>query len=490
MMSNMAVSTPLPQRQASADAAYQVLADEIRASIEQGTLRPGDRVPSIRRLRAQSSRSISTVLHAYQVLEGLGLIEARPQSGYYVKARPPARSAIACSSPSSAPRAVHVLDRLTRINREMCDPAMLPLGGAHPGKAMLPMRQLLRIERTLGRVALRGNDWYEFPSGAVELQRSIARHYLDAGCSFAPEDVVVTCGAQEALNLCLRAVAKSGDVVGVESPAYFGVLQAMESLGIRAVELPTHPHDGLDLDKLKRTLARQKLKALIVSTNCHNPLGFVTSEAHKRDLTRIITRHRLPLIEDDVYGDLTYGPRPKTCKAFDEDGWVMLCSSFSKSLAPGMRIGWCAPGKWREQVERLKFSSTIASHTLAQQVIAAYINSGGYVRHLRKITRVYEQQLCTAAGTVLETFPAGTDVTRPEGGFVLWIELPKKVDAMTLYERAAAAGISIAPGPIFSPSGRYQHHVRISIGHPWSPNIAAGIRRVGELAKALSVGSR
>jgi DNA-binding transcriptional MocR family regulator len=253
------------------------------------------------------------------------------------------------------------------------------------------------------------------------------------------------------------------------------------------VELPTHPHDGLDLDKLKRTLTRQKLKALIVSTNAQNPLGFVTSEEHKRELTQIITRNRLPLIEDDVYGDLTHGPRPKTCKAYDEEDWVMLCSSFSKSLAPGMRIGWCAPGKWREQIERLKFSSTIASHTISQQVIAAYINGGGYVRHLRKISRIYEQQLCTAANTVLETFPIGTNVTRPEGGFVLWIEMPKKVDASMLHERAAASGISIAPGPIFSPTGRYQHHIRLSIGYPWSPQIAAGIRRVGELAKELAV---
>lgn len=479
-------ATALPAREA-ADTAYQVIANEIRQMIEGGTLRPGDRVPSIRRLRQQSSRSISTVLHAYQVLEGLGLIEARPQSGYYVKHRPAKRSTISCSAPSTAPRTVNVLDRLTRINREMCDPALLPLGGAHPGKALLPMRQLARLERTLGRVARRGMDWYEFPAGAIELQRAVARHYLDAGCTLMPEDIVITCGAQEALNLCLRAVAKAGDVVGVESPTYFGVLQAMESLNIRAVELPTHPHDGLDLDKLKRTLARQKLKALIVSTNGQNPLGFVTSEAHKRELTQIITRHKLPLIEDDVYGDLTHGPRPKTCKSFDEAGLVMLCSSFSKSLAPGLRIGWCAPGKWREQVERLKFSSTIASHTIAQQVIAAYINQGGYIRHLRKVVRVYEQQLATAANTVLDTFPAGTDVTRPAGGFVLWIELPKRIDAMQLYERSAAAGISIAPGPIFSPTGRFQHHIRLSIGHPWSADLAAGIRRVGELAKELAL---
>lgn len=483
----MAVSTILPQRETSSDAAYQILADEIREMIEQGTLRPGDRVPSIRRLRQQSSRSISTVLHAYQVLEGMGLIEARPQSGYYVKQRATQRSSIACSAPSSTPRTINVLDRLTRINREMCDPSLVPLGGAHPGKAMLPMRQLLRLERTLGRVARRGCDWYEFPAGAIELQQAIASHYIDAGCTFAPEDVVVTCGAQEALVLCLRAVAKAGDVVGVESPTYFGVLQAMESLSIRAVELPTDPQNGLDLEKLKRTLSRQKLKALIVSTNAQNPLGFVTSDEHKRELTQIITRHKLPLIEDDVYGDLTHGPRPKTCKAYDEEGYVMLCSSFSKSLAPGMRIGWCAPGKWREQIERLKFSSTIASHTIAQQVIAAYIKGGGYVRHLRKIARIYEQQLCTAANTVLETFPVGTNVTHPAGGFVLWIELPKRIDAMTLYERSAVAGISIAPGPIFSPSERFQHHIRLSIGYPWSPTLAAGIRRVGELAKELAV---
>lgn len=370
----------------------------------------------------------------------------------------------------------------------MCDPSLVPLGGAHPGREMLPTRALLRIDRTLGRTATRGIDWYEFPAGGIELQRAVAREYLAAGCTLSPEDVVITCGAQEALWLCLRAVAGPGDVIAVESPAYFGVLQAIEALGGRALELPTDPVAGIDLDALERTLSRQKVKALIICGNAQNPLGYVTAEAHKRRLVEIITRHRVPTIEDDVYADLCYGPqRPTVCKAFDVENYVMLCSSFSKTLAPGLRIGWCAPGpRWRERLEQLKFCTTIASPTIAQQTIARYMDEGGYHRHLRRIARVYEDQTHRAAAAVLESFPDGTSVTTPAGGFVLWVQMPKHIDAMTLQEQSARAGIAIAPGPIFSPSGRYRHHLRLSLGFAWSDRIERAIAKVGELAKTAS----
>lgn len=473
---------------AEAEPLYQSTVREIREMIDRGTLRAGDRVPSIRQLRRQSGRSVSTVLRAYQILEGLGLIEARPQSGYYVKRRPAsaATCAVACVT-TTGPQSVNVIGPLTRINRQLCDPALVPLGGAHPGREMLPTRALLRIDRTVARTAQRSLDWYEFPAGGAELQRAIAREYVNAGCALSPEDVVVTCGAQEALYLCLRAVASPGDVVAVESPAYFGVLQALEAANIRALEVPTDPTTGLDLDALDKMLGRRKVAALIICGNAQNPLGYVTTDAHKRRLVEIITRHNVPTIEDDVYADLCYASqRPTVCKAYDTAGLVMLCSSFSKTLAPGVRIGWCAPGRWRERVEQLKFCTTIASPTVAQQVIARYMDEGGYHRHLRKIVRVYEQQTHLARAAVLDAFPDGTTVTAPAGGFVIWVAMPTNVDAMTLQDRAAREGISIAPGPIFSATGQYRHHIRLSLGFAWNARIAGAITRVGTLAKELA----
>lgn len=467
---------------------YQSTVREIREMIDRGTLRAGDRVPSIRQLRRQTGRSVSTVLRAYQILDGLGLIEARPQSGYYVKRSPcVAATRVVASLPSVRPQSVNVIGPLTRINRQMCDPALVPLGGAHPGREMLPTRALLRIDRTVARTAARSVDWYEFPAGGAELHRAIAREYVNAGCALSPEDLVVTCGAQEALSLCLRAVAAPGDVVAVESPAYFGVLQALEAQNVRALEVPTDPVTGIDLDALDRLLGKRRVAALIICGNAHNPLGYVTTDAHKRRLVEIITRHEVPTIEDDVYADLCYAPqRPSVCKAYDEAGLVMLCSSFSKTLAPGMRIGWCAPGRWRERVEQLKFCTTIASPTVAQQTIARYMDEGGYHRHLRRITRVYETQTHHARASVLNTFPEGTTVTSPAGGFVIWIAMPAGVDAMALQERAARDGISIAPGPIFSATGQYRHHIRLSLGFAWNDRIANGIAHVGALAKRLA----
>lgn len=474
----------------TADPAYRELVRHVRDLIDHGTLRPGDRVPSIRQLRQQSKRSISTVLHAYQILEGMGLIESRPQSGYYVRARPSSDGArVPTSTPPTKPQSIEVLGRITQINRAMCDPALVPLGGAHPGREMLPVAQLNKLERTLARITKRGNSVYERPAGAIELRQAIARCAMSAGCTLSPDDVIVTCGAQEALILCLRAVAKPGHVVAVESPSYFGFFQALESLGIKALEIPTHPSTGIDLDALEATLKRRKPAALLVCPNAQNPLGFVMSDANKRRLVDLITTHEVPMIEDDVYGDLAYAPhRPITCHSLDTAGLVMLISSFSKSLAPGMRIGWCAPGqRWRDRVEQLKFCTTIASPSLSQQVVAAFLDGGGYARQIRRVSRIYEQQTRAAGAAILDAFPDGTSVTTPAGGFVVWVQLPDAVEADRLYDNALRAGISIAPGTIFSPCARYRHHIRMSVGATWDARMSHGVKQVGTLARQLAV---
>ncbi|MFT3788229.1 MAG: PLP-dependent aminotransferase family protein [Tepidisphaeraceae bacterium] len=312
---------------------------------------------------------------------------------------------------------------------------------------------------------------------------------MSAGCALNPEDVIVTCGCQEALILCLSAVAKRGDTIAVESPAYFGVLQALEALGMKALELPTDPCDGIDIAALRRVARAKKVRAVIVNPNHQNPMGFVMSDERKRALLDVIQKLKLPLIEDDCYGDLGYTTRRPSCiKGMDDSGLVLLCGSFSKTLAPGMRIGWCAPGKWREKVEKLKFCTSIAAPTLSQQVIARYLEQGGsFDRYLRRVTRLYQQHTCTAASKIIASFPPGTRVTMPKGGYVVWVEMPKSVDSMKLYERCLPDGICIAPGPMFSPSGRYRNFVRLSFASPWSAQVERWIETIGTHAKALTV---
>jgi DNA-binding transcriptional MocR family regulator len=290
----------------------------------------------------------------------------------------------------------------------------------------------------------------------------------------------------EALNLALRAVARPGDVIALESPTYFGVLQTIESLGMKAIEIPTHPRNGMDLDCLESSIPKHRVKACVTMSNCHNPLGFVLSNDYKKDLVARTARHGVAVIEDDVYGDLTFdGIRPKTAKAFDRDGLVLLCSSFSKVLAPGFRVGWIHPGRFQDEIRRLKFITTLASPSLPQLAVAEFIQSGGYDRFLRKLRATFAShvQLCSQA--IGRYFPSGTRISRPVGGHVLWVELPERIDSLKLYRAALANNISIVPGVAFSPSQRFNHHIRISCGQRWSPTIDRGLATLGKLAGKL-----
>jgi DNA-binding transcriptional MocR family regulator len=468
---------------------YLRVARALEDQIRSGVLRVGDRVPSIRELRRQRRVSASTVLQAYLWLESRGRIEARPRSGFYVRtpfaemvpepAAPPA---------SPAPTTVGVGAVLGEILRAASDPSKVPFGAACPGPDLLPNRRLNLILRGIARRSPFHSARYEFPPGAPSLRRQIARRSFEMGCSLPPDEIVVTCGAMQALNLCLMAVARKGDVVAVESPTYFGILQAIEALGLRAVEVPAHPRTGIDLDKLDDAARRRRLAACIVQTSCHNPLGAVMPDDRKRELAQLAARRGLPVIEDDVYGDLVFeGPRPVTAKAFDRKGLVLLCSSFSKVLAPGFRIGWVHAGRFTGEVLKLMFLTTVAAPSLPQLAVAEFLAAGGYDRHIRRLRRAFAAQVQSVSHAVGTYFPRGTRVTRPAGGYLLWVEMPERVDALAFFRRALAAGVSVLPGPLFSAGGAFRHHIRVSCGHPPSEAIDRALRTLGRIASGGGV---
>jgi DNA-binding transcriptional MocR family regulator len=289
----------------------------------------------------------------------------------------------------------------------------------------------------------------------------------------------------EALNLAIRAVAKPGNVIAVESPSYFGVLQVIESMGMRALEVPTHPREGLDLEALETAIHRHRVKACVAIPTCHNPLGFVMPDSRKEALVRLLARHEIPLIEDDVYGDLAFAEtRPRAAKSFDRDGGVLLCGSFSKSIAPGLRVGWIHPGRFQGEVERLKLLGTLATASLPQWTVARFLESGGYDRHLRRLRVAMARQVELVSQAVARYFPPETCVSRPEGGFVVWVELPEGYDTVALHQAALDSGISISPGPIFSASGRFRHCLRLNCGSAWCERIDRGLLTLGRLAEA------
>ncbi|MDB5300054.1 MAG: gntR [Phycisphaerales bacterium] len=469
------------------DKLYVALAERLAALIDAGTLAVGERIPSVRRLSEQFKVAPGTVLHAYRLLEDQGRIRARPQSGFYVcptrQPLPEPRS----STPGPRASSPTVGDLVMRMSEMSAAEDVVPLGHAIPNAACLPTQQLNRLSAAISRRTSRGFNYYDVPPGCRELRVQVAKHYIAAGCGLSPDDIVTTSGCQEAIGLCLRAAVEPGGVVVVDSPTYYGILQAIEMLGMRAIEVPTSPRVGVDLEVLERTLSTRKVAACLFVTNCHNPLGFVMPEDRKRKLVHLLARHDVPLIEDDTYGDLAYGDqRPSVCKAFDAHGRVMLCSSFSKTLAPGARVGWCAPGRYLEKVKRLKFCNTIATATLPQLTIAEYLAAGGYAHQLRKMRRIYRDQVHQLSQAVQRNFPPGTRATRPAGGHVLWVELPSGTDSMELFDRAADAKISIAPGPLFSTKGDYRNFIRLNCSVPGDAQLERAIQTLGAFAEDLS----
>lgn len=464
---------------------YEEVATFITNLVDAGTLPPGSRAPSLRRICKERSASLSTALQAYRLLEDRGVLEARPQSGFYVTKRPVVSLATpAISTPRGVPTKVAVSAAALKLLEYAADPSLVPLGCAIPSAEVLAAG---RLDRFLARTArMKGADLnvYTAPKGDLRLRQEIARRSSRWGQAVSPEDIAITCGCTEALTLALRAVSRPGDTIAIESPTYFGLLHALEALQLKALELPTDAATGVDLGALARALDRKSVRACLFSSSFNNPLGCTMPEENKSALLRLLARHAVPLIEDDIYGDIYFGPeRPKPFSALDREGNTIYCSSFSKTVAPGYRIGWIATGRHMQKVLEHKFASTLCSPALAQAAFADFLSSGGYDSHLRRIRRVFSDNIDQMMRAIDRTFPAGTKVSRPAGGFVLWVELPRRIDSHRLFDEALRQGICFAPGDVFSAGGRYANCLRLSCGHHWDRRIEAGLTTIGAIAR-------
>ena len=465
---------------------YEEVARKINYLIEQGTLRPGDRVPSIRKLSKQLQVSINTVKEAYNLLEDRCLLEARPQSGYYVRARLPGLPAEPVVYPTAINPAEVSLSNVYRlVMKDLLNPGLLQLGVAVPNPELLPIEKLNRMLSRETRRFAKQSVAYELPPGNLRLRKQIAQRLLLSGCTLSPDQIVITSGCVEAVVLALRALCKPGDAVAIETPVYFNFLQMIQDLGLKALEIPASPRGGISLEALEYALDRNvgQVKACIVLSNFNNPLGSSMSDEDKERLVRMLEERQVPLIEDDIYGDLSFSDeRPSVAKSFDKTGNVMLCSSFSKTIAPGYRVGWIAAGRFQEQIERGKMLANVATCSPVQLAIAEFLANGGYEHHLRSIRRVYARQAAQMGDAIGRFFPSGTRVSRPRGGFVLWVEMPEEIDAIVLYEQAKAQGITIAPGSIFSVEGKFRNCIRLNAAC-WTPAVEVAMETLGRLAQ-------
>jgi DNA-binding transcriptional MocR family regulator len=467
---------------------YEELASFISGLVTNGTLEPGARVPSLREISRQRQISISTALQAYRLLEDRSVIEARPQSGYYV-ARDRGKTLQDAVRAAPAERAGRAAPRRTDISRLLecaANPGLLPLGCAIPSASLLAEARLDRYLARAARLFGERHNRYTVPKGDLRLRRAIARRALRWGQGLSAEDIVITSGCTEALTLALQAVARRGDAIAVEAPTHFGVLNALAALDLRPHELPADRREGVDLSALARALEQGAVKACLFSSSFNNPLGFTLTTERKVALLHLLATHQVPLIEDDIYGDIHFGgERPTPFAALDHSGNTLYCSSFSKTVAPGYRIGWVASRRYIQCILERKLAFTLTGPALPQAALAEFLSTGGYDSYLRRLRRTFEHTVAHTVRAIESGFPRGTQVTRPRGGYLLWVELPPPLRSRELFERALEEGICFVPGDIFSATGRYGNCLRLSCGHAWDTRIQQAVTRLGQMAGEL-----
>ena len=462
---------------------YERVGRDLRRMIEDQVLAEGERMPSLRRMSQQASVSLSTVVHAYAQLERQGLIESRPKSGFFVRRRPESKVGVPNpGKPHLSPRRVRVRDHQTATFAAVRAPGLTAFCVAVPAPELLPG---LALKRSMARVSRGKSDpglAYQEVAGLPELRRQIARRMAEIGSPVSVEDLLITNGATEALTIALLSVARPGDVIAVESPAYHAVLRLIERLGLLALEVQTDPTTGISLDGLRDAMNRVDLRAVLAVPNFGNPLGSLMPAGRKRVLVEMLAERQIAFIEDDIYGDLHFGDRrPGLSRCHDRDGWVLTCSSFSKTLAPGYRVGWLAAGRFQDSARAWKQSLSLGSASLPQLALTEFLADGGYERHLRRLRMACREQVARTRAAIAEYFPPGTRISAPRGGLVLWVELAAGANTDELLQRALAEQISFIPGSLFSPTGKFRNYLRIACGQPWSRARDAALRRLGHL---------
>lgn len=466
---------------------YLELAHQLEHGISRGDFKAGEKLPSLRTLQQRTGRSIATVYQAYMELEKRGLVTCHPRSGFVVN---PSRPLFALPERRQnniiSPRSVSQSTLISELLSSLSDPHILPLACAYTSLDLMPHRRLARIMRKL----LAGDPEellaYEDPAGNPGLRKNLATWLAPRVGTVSFEDILITNGGTEAISLCLQGTVSRGDTIIIESPAYPGILQIMEELGLMALEVPTDPVSGMDLAYLEKVVCEQKIGACFFTPTVHNPMGYVMSQDAREKLVAILSDRDIPVIEDDTYGELTFQEhRPRALKSYDRKGSVIYLSSFSKIVGGGLRTGFMIPGRYMDRIKSAKIGLSLTTTTINQRMMAEFIARGSLDRHLRWLTNECRRNLDIARKAIRKFFPGDVRVSSPAGGFLLWVEMPEQVDSTELFRKAWAKGVSIYPGSAFSVTGLYDNCFRINCGNTWNEKVEKGFRTLGEILSDL-----
>lgn len=459
---------------------YQQLADILSQRIKEGLYVAGERLPSVRMLSDEHGVSISTVQQAYRQLEECLLIEARAKSGYFVRCSSNLPSLPATCTHAQRPVEISQWGNMLAFLTTGDPGSIIHLGAGSPDLSGPGLKILSRL---LSRVSLHQSEVLDYDNiyGTQILREQIARVMLDSGNHQSAENIIITSGCHGALAIALGAVCQPGDIVAVDSPSFHGAMQTLKGMGMKVIEIPTDPVVGISLEALEMALDQWPIKAIQLTPTCNNPLGYNMPDERKKALLILAQRYDVAIIEDDVYGALAYQyPRPPTIASFDDDGRVLLCSSFSKTVAPGLRIGWIAPGRYLDKALHMKYISAGRVATLPQLAMAEFIKQGHYMQHLRRMRRQYQRNRDIMTSWVMKYFPPNTCLSRPQGSFMLWVELPHGFDSLRLNRCLLPQGVQVAVGFISSASGKYRNCLRLSYSKPMTVEIERAVQKVGK----------
>ena len=468
---------------------YESIANQWMEKIRTQQYAYGQRLPGTRQMAKLHEVSINTILNVQKVLESQGYIRAIERSGFFVCWQPTIdikNTLVKQTSFFPSPKPVKHQKIVQALLQATQQHAILPLGAALPSSDFYPIEALKKSASKVIRRSTTFAKGYSFPPGEFKLRAILKNRLSLANCHLDEDDWVITNGCHEAIILALKAVTKPGEIVALESPTYFGLLQALDSLQLKALEIPTHPEQGIEIEALEEACHQWPIKACVLVTHFSNPLGSCLSTGKKQKLLSLLNKNNIPLIEDDVYGDLAFdGHRPPPIKSFDEQGMVLYCGSFSKTVTPNLRVGWIAAGQFNERIKHLKFTHSLASSSLEQDILAHFLEYGHYDRHIRKLQSTYRNLVLDTREHLIKYFPMGTLVSLPKGGFVLWITLPARISAMSLYEKALQHNISISPGELFTTSRKYRNAFRINCAHTWSAQYEKALELLGHISHQL-----
>lgn len=467
------------------DFLYNEIAENIADKIKSGVLKEGERLPSVRMLSREHGVSINTVKRIFLELESRSLVHSKPQSGYfvsplnYLKLELPESSQPKLTASSKEPN-----ELINRVYANMGNTDLTLFSIGVPSGNLLPLAKLKKEIISAASELREGGTEYEPLQGNVKFRRMIAARSLAWEGHLKESDIITTSGCMNALSLCLMALTKPGDTIALESPCYPGILQLAVSLGLNVIEVATHPVTGIDINALKRIMPDINICLLV--PNFNTPLGYCMPDKNKKEIAELFSQYDIPLIEDDTYGDIHFGQeRPKCCKTYDKNGNILWCSSVSKTLAPGYRVGWVAPGKYKDEILRLKLIHSVSSTSLIHEAVGNFLLTGKYENHLRKLRRTLQENYQNYAVIISDHFPFGTKISRPQGGLALWVELPKEIDTSTLYNYALKHKISIAPGRMFTLQDQFENCMRLCIGLPWTEELSVKLKQLGGFAKMM-----